>query len=357
MRWPWKRNSSLERLVFSWSGNTLTFVLVRPKPGGDFEVLQFGVLPQDGEGTENIILRLQALGLRGYSATAMLRPEQYQFLQVAAPAVPPEELKAAARYQIREMLDMHIDDITLDVLRVGDAQKKANPQLFVVAAANAVIKEILALSDAMNWQITVIDILETAQRNLQLAKPDTETPKQRAQALLMLTSATQAVLTITANDELHYTRRLDLPAGFLDMEFGSGVDYLDEANAAFTPVGEYVPGYATEDLASTDYSAGGALPVAHAQGGDRAQRFLLEVQRTLDSWDRTWTELPMAGLQVVAAERSQNLAAWLSQGLGQRVSVLDTKLLFTGLEKASPQEQMACLPLLGVLLRTGDRLN
>ena len=304
MRWPWKRNSSVERLVFSWSANTLTFVLVRPKPGGDYDVLQFGVLPQEGEGIEGLAMRLQTLGLRGYQATAMLRPEQYQFLQVAAPAVPPEELKAAARYQIREMLDMHIDDITLDVLRVGDAQKKANPQLFVVAAANAVIKETLALSDAMNWQTTVIDVLETAQRNLQLTRPEAEAPSQRARALLMLTSATQAVLTITANDELYYTRRLDLPAGFLEMEFGSGVDYFDEAKAAFTPVGEYVPGYASDGLASTDYSTPGALPVA--QDGDRAQRFLLEVQRTLDSWDRTWTELPMACLQLLAAERSRD---------------------------------------------------
>ena len=128
MRWPWKRKASVDRLVFSWSGTTLTFVLVRPKSEGDFEVLQFGVLPQEGEGTDNLVQRLQTLGLRGCRATAMLRPEQYQFLQVAAPAVPPEELKAAARFQIREMLDMHIDDITLDVLRVGDAQKKANPQ-------------------------------------------------------------------------------------------------------------------------------------------------------------------------------------------------------------------------------------
>jgi hypothetical protein len=58
-------------------------------------------------------------------------------------------------------------------------------------------------------------------------------------------------------------------------------------------------------------------------------------------------------LQVVAAERSRDLAAWLSQGLGQAVTVMDTKRIFTGLEAASRQEQMACLPLLGVLLRDG----
>jgi MSHA biogenesis protein MshI len=296
---------------------------------------------------------MQEQGLRGYPATAMLRPEQYQFLQVAAPAVPPEELKAAARYQIREMLDMHIDDITLDVLRVGDAQKKSNPQLFVVAAANTVIKEALALADAMGWQTTVIDILETAQRNLQLATPG-EAAGQRAYALITLTSDVQAVLTITANDELYYARRLDLPAGFLEMELGSGVVFFDEAPNAFTPVREYVPEYVPDGLESTDYSAE-PTPVAQApaQESDRAQRFLLEVQRTLDSWDRTWTDLPLAGLQVIAAERSQDLAAWLSQGLGQSVTVLDTRRLFTGLEAASPQAQMACLPLLGVALRAG----
>ena len=64
--------------------------------------------------------RLKGLGLKGAQATIMLRAEQYQLLQIDTPAVPPVELRAAARYQVREMLQTHVDDVTIDVIRVGD---------------------------------------------------------------------------------------------------------------------------------------------------------------------------------------------------------------------------------------------
>jgi MSHA biogenesis protein MshI len=78
-------------------------------------------------------------------------------------------LRAAARFQIREMVNVHIDDITLDVMQVGDGQQKGSSHLFVVAAKNEIVREVIALGDALNWKIPVIDIQETAQRNLQSA--------------------------------------------------------------------------------------------------------------------------------------------------------------------------------------------
>jgi MSHA biogenesis protein MshI len=295
--------------------------------------------------------RLQALGLKGGEAVVMLRPEQYQLLQIDTPPVAPEELRSAARYQIREMLDVHIDDVTLDVMKVGDGQQQGSEHLFVVAATNAVIRQVLDLGDALGWRVEVIDIQETAQRNLQTALSQQSGIVPRAEAALVLANGQQALLTISANEELFYTRRLDLPKGFMELAW-SGTDDASVVEDGFTPVGEYVPDYNVGgESYGTDYSGASAA----SSTNEGAQRVLVEVQRSLDLWDRTWSSLPLGGLKVLAGERSQELATWLGREMGQTVGTLELGGLFSGLDAFAPADVAACAPLLGVLLRTETR--
>jgi MSHA biogenesis protein MshI len=82
---------------------------------------------------------------------------------------------------------------------------------------------------------------------------------------------------------------------------------------------------------------------------------VVEVQRSLDLWDRSWSSMPLAGLRVYAGERTAELVEWLSRETGQAVSALDADALFTGLQTVPVADQAVCLPLLGVLLRTESR--
>ncbi len=349
MRWPWQRKSSQDQLIVSWSAGTLAYARAPVNSEGLFAVQQMGVEHQGNDSLEDFVRRLQSLGLKGMVAHAMLRPEQYQLLQIDAPPVAPEELRAAARFQIREMVNVHIDDITLDVMQVGDGQQKGPNNLFVVAAKNEVVRDVIALGDAMHWKVSVIDIQENAQRNLQSALAKQEGRLERADAALLITDEQQAVLTISANEELFFTRRLDLPQGFLTMPWGVAHEAPAEAPPdAFTPVSEYVPAYAGGGTS-------GATPTADQDGTDRVQRFLVEVQRSLDLWDRAWSSMPLAGLRVYAGERSAELATWLSREMGQVVSAIDLEVQFPGLQAVAMADQIYCLPLLGVLLRTETR--
>ena len=343
MRWPWQRQGSDEHLVVSWSGQTFAYVLARSRADGAHEVLKFGVERQSGHGTQDLVRQLQGLRLKGFETRVMLRPAQYQLLQIDAPAVPPEELRLAARYQIREMLHAHVDDVTLDVMRVGDGQQKGQGYLFVVAATNAVLRGVLELGDALQWTVSVIDIQETAQRNLQSALAGRDGRADRASAALVLVEGQQAVLTISANDELFYTRRLDLPEGFLAGFAGS--------TGAFIPVSDYVPdaGYTGAQAVPPMAVAGGALE------DDGAQRFLVEVQRSLDLWDRSWSGMPLNGMRVYAGERSAELSQWLAAQLGQTVLPMDVNVLFPGFEGGAAGDRALCLPLLGVLMRSESR--
>ena len=242
LRWPWRRQTSNDQLVVSWSGKALAYVLARAGADGTHEVLKFGVEHPGSDSTDVLVPRLNALGLKGLTTQIMLRPEQYQLLQIEAPAVAPEELRAAARYQIREMIQSHVDDVTLDVMRVGDREPKSAGHLFVVVATNAVVRDVLQFGSDMHWTVHVIDIQETAQRNLQSALAAREGQPERANAALVLVEGQQAVLTISANEELFYSRRFDLPEGFLAAPWGqTGAAAAAPAAAvadarSFTPV-------------------------------------------------------------------------------------------------------------------------
>lgn len=338
LRWPWKRRVSHDSLVVSWSDQCLSYVRATLRKDGLYEVRQMGVARQGVDSTEEFLRRVHGLGLKGVPARIMLRPEQYQLLQIDAPAVAPDEMRAAARWKIRDMVDMHVDDVTLDVMRVGDDQVRNNAQLFVVAAPNAVVREVLQLGQDLQWGVNVVDIQETAQRNLQCALARREGRFDRADAALAIISEDHALLTISANGELFYTRRIDLGAGFLEAPWNSVVaDGQPDALAA-----------APDDVLG--YTSG---PAAAAE--DLTQRFVMELQRSLDVWDRTWSNLPLDSLRVQAGERSAEMAGWLSQELSMGISVLDVDSMFPGFAPKSAQEHMLCWPLLGALLRTEDR--
>jgi MSHA biogenesis protein MshI len=229
--------------------------------------------------------------------------------------------------------------------------------MFVVAANNQVVREVLALGDALHWTVPVIDVQETAQRNLQSALAKQQGRLERADAALLISDERQAVLTISANEELFFTRRLDLPQGFMSMSWGSNHSDAQAVADAFTPVEEYVPDYAVGGVShGADYSGGSSAAGSGAQGDDeRVQRFLVEVQRSLDLWDRTWSSMPLSGLRVYAGDRSSELATWLGREMGQSVGAMDLNAQFPGLQDVPAADQLYALPLLGVLLRTENR--
>lgn len=337
MRWPWKRHKPSDLLVVSWSGQTLAYVRAALRPDGTPEVRQFGVERQGADSHEAFARRLLDLGFKGARVHVMLRPEQYQFLLIDAPAVAPEEVRAAARWQIRDMVDMHMDDITLDVMRVGAGKVGAPGHLFVAVVGNAVLSEVLRLGQALQWDVPVVDIQETAQRNLQTLLARREARVERAYASLMMVHGRQALLTISANEELYYTRRIDLGPGFMERRWGPG--HLPEGNNPDPQSAESL-GYAS---------------TGNAEDDDVAQRFVVEMQRSLDVWDRTWSDLPLDGLWAEAGPRTQEMSHWLSQELGFAVKPMVLAPLFPGFEGGTPEHQAACLPLLGILLRVEDR--
>ena len=332
MRWPWARQASNERLILSWSDQTLSYVHARTLADGSQRLLNFGVESQGTDSTEVFIARLLALGLDGLKAEVMLRADQYQFLTIEAPAVPDEELHSAAGYQVKGMLKGSVDSVTLDVMRLGNGQQDKQPgQLFVVAADSMAMDEIVALSDAMNWNLRLIDVQETAQRNLQsnLAGAD-----GRANAALVSSGENSMILTISANGALFYARRYKLPKQPLAEPSEYETDMFSRPTDIIRPL------------------PSGAEEVAdYGPNDDNMQRFLLKVQRSLDIWNRSWASMPIDGIQVYAGERSAELSAKFSLAFGQTSVPMDVSSLFPEFDEGIESEKALCMPLLGILIR------
>jgi MSHA biogenesis protein MshI len=372
LRWPWSRQRGNASLVLSWFEGTLAYLLLEPNISGAKKLLSCGVVHQGQDSLQEFVRRLQGLKLSGLSAQIMLRPGQYQMLEIDRPAVADNELRQAVRYQLRDSLQtltsgvaLYVaQDITLDLMPVGDGTQLGQSRLFVVAAANVLLRELLVLTDAMQWAVSVIDIQETAQRNLQFVlanrnlRVDQDPLDEQSQASLLIIDGQAAVLTISSGQALLYTRRIELPNGFLADQW-----HMDgQLNKSFTDS----PRAATEGLTKAsssvqDYrgqqhtSAKSGLGLFDPQAPD-GRELVLQLQRSLDLWERSRTGRRLSSLLVFAGSYSQPCATWLSGRLERRVLPIDMSGLLSDFELgAHPYDDAnalaLCLPLFGALLR------
>ena len=102
---------------------------------------------------------------RNHQCSLLLAPEDYQLFAVESLNVPAEELKSAMRWRLKDMLDYHVDDATIDVLNVpGDKNADGRSHsMYAVAARNKLIAERQTAFVSAKLPLTVIDIPDMAQ--------------------------------------------------------------------------------------------------------------------------------------------------------------------------------------------------
>lgn len=242
-----------------------------------------------------------------YQFITLLAPDEYQLLLVDAPNVPVDELKTAIRWRIKDMLNYHVDDATVDVLQIpGSKNSGDRPQsLYAVSASNSIVRKCIALFENAKIELAVIDIPEMAQRNIAGLFEE----KGRGLALLTFDDS-GALLTFTMDGELYLSRRLDITGGQLQ-------------------------------------DADESLRQRHME------RIELEVQRSLDYFDRQFQHTPVSQLLISAPERS-GLLKMLSTNLDLPVARMDLSqaLDISAVPDLARNEFVAdALPTLGAALR------
>lgn len=252
------------------------------------------------------------LRLARYDCSYLLTPDDYQISSVETPNVPQEELKTAVRWLLKDMLDYHVDDATIDVLIVPVDKTAATRKamMYAISARNELIAQRQAWFDDAQIPLSVIDIPELAQRNIaNLIAPD-----ERGIALLSL-DRLGSLLTISYKGELYLSRRLEINL--------TQIDATDSEQKQFA-----------------------------------LDKVSLELQRTFDHIDRQYNFISLAKLVVtpLAAELAE-LAAYLAANLYIPVESLDLATLFDFdlvPELREPASQMRFQLCLGAALRRED---
>lgn len=155
----------------------------------------------------NVLNRVASdLNLKRSRCTTVLEPEEYSLLLTEAPDVPADELRSAVRWRIKDLIDFHVDDATIDVFDVTTANVPGKTRsMYVVAARNAAIQRRVDMCDAAGIGLDVIDIPEMAQRNLAAILPE----DVRGVVMLTLT-AKRGLITITRQGEIFLSRRMEI---------------------------------------------------------------------------------------------------------------------------------------------------
>lgn len=292
----------------AFDADTLTVAHVRRRPGAKPEVLMLHSEPRLGGDLAALRGVAKSFGLNQCRCNALLMPGEYQLLQVELPAVPPDEMKEAVRWRIKDLVEYPAESMTLDLLEVpGIAGRAARVrQGLVVAADDALIAERMALFDDAGARLEAIDIPEAAIRNIAALYEEED------RGLAMLAFDDQRItLAFTFRGELYAVRQIDISLSKLE---GAEADWRQQL---FDRIG-------------------------------------LETQRSLDNFERlhghiSVTRLLLSPLPTVAGLMDY-LRDYLSLPVGELdlAEVLDISLVP---DLSQPARQAQCLKVLGAALR------
>ncbi len=142
-------------------------------------------------------------GVKGAAAQAVLAPGEYHLLQIEAPPVAATEMRQAAAWRVRDLIDFPIDQAVIDTFDPPDTVQRGARRVNVVVAHRAVIAERIDQIESAGLSLDAIDVAELAQGHISEYLPD-----DGGQALLALDEA-DGLITVYRDGEQYLARTLD----------------------------------------------------------------------------------------------------------------------------------------------------
>ncbi len=308
MRSLFSRAEALELAAVNLYGDRAEVGHVR-RNGSERPVVQLcAQFPNAGNGVETLQRLRRELHLERYGCSSLLPSRQYQLQLIDAPNVPDAEMKSAVRWRMKEFLEYPVETATVDVLAIPVDQAAAarGRSVYAVSARNQDIEARMKMFAQAKLQLRVIEVAEMAQRNLAtLFESD-----HRALAMLSF-SEEGGLLTFTARGELYLSRRIEIS--------------LDQ------------------------------LTSVRAETRDQLfERIALELQRSLDHFDRQFSNIPLARLLLAPLPDELGLSAYLAGNLSapvESVNLGDVLDFHEVPELREPAEQILRWQTLGAALR------
>jgi len=264
------------------------------------------------EGSEaHTLKRLsRSLKLERYRCTTLLSSAHYHLHHIDTPPVPPQEVKAAVRWRVKDLIDYPLEAATVEVLTVpadpGAPERDAG--LYALTARTEAIETCARPFSESRTPLHAIDIPDLAQRNIAALFE----PPDSGVAMLAFYED-EGILTFTRSGELLLSRHIDIPLDDL-VQDGSGRQ-------------------------------------------ERLERIGLEVQRSLDNFGYQYKHVEVSRLLLGPLPADVGLLAYLSSSLAVPVEPVElTRVMELA---AVPQLQLTAnqsqyFDLIGAALRASE---
>lgn len=243
-------------------GAQTAFAVVRGNVRGRPVLEHCALLERTAPGTAALDARLRTPALARAPVSSVLDTEEYRLLTIEAPDVPPAEMRAAVRWRLRETVDFPIEEAIVDVFDVPPETRRTQGRMMYAVATRRTVVDAHAAALAGWPGFDAIDIPELCLRNLAALLPGA------AGGVTLLHVAARAILlVIVRGTTLYLARRMERRAG-----------------------------------------------------NEEAAAVALELQRSLDYYERTYDQPPITEAFVSApAGESAGFAAALARETGLRV--------------------------------------
>lgn len=263
-------------------------------------------------GERNALQRLSiARRFSAYACTTLLGGDEYNVTQLDSPPVPREERREALRWALKEMVSYPLESACVEVLDIPDAvlPPGRSAGVLVVSAAERAVCALVAVFEAANITLAALDIPELAQRNVAALLED----RNRSLVFLRI-DETGMMLTLTFHGELVAVRR-------------------------------------------------GEINTLQLNGNDAEQRvrvrerLVLELQRSLDNFDRQYSHIPISRVILASYPQVENLVTELGDNIYAPVKEMDLSsvLDFPAVpELKNLQYQAKNFLAIGAALRTAE---
>lgn len=245
-----------------------------------------------------------------YTCLSSLEIGDYNLLLVEAPDVQPEELRAAIRWRVKDLIDFNIDDAVVDVFEAPSYKAAGNNKMmYAVVARSARVKQLIDQLNGAGLHLDAIDIPELALRNIAAMLPE-----DVGGVALVYVGQRQGLITITKQSQLYLSRTIN-----------AGTSSLPES-------------------------------VLSVMDDESCQQWLdnivIEVQRSMDFFESHFSQPQVSSLVMTPIGKEiPGVTEYLSEQLQIPARILDVNELIDVDKPISSLEQSRCLLAIGTALR------
>lgn len=295
-------------LAVSLRGDHIDLVHARRTANGRPEIVLCDTYRTEGSEAEALARLRKELKLDQFRCTTLLKFADYQMHNLDAPNVPAAELKNAVRWRVKDIIDYPLEQATVDVLDVPVDKNgvSRNHSVYAITARNESVERTIKPFNEAKVPLEAIDIPACAQRNIAALF------EQEGRGLASLAFHEECgKLIFTSGGEVYLTRRIEITlAQIMEPD-------VERRNQNF-------------------------------------ERIALELQRSLDHFDRQFNYVPVSKLILAPLPEDIGLLQYLASNIYVPVEPMDLAAVldFPAVpELKHPARQAQCLAAIGAALR------